>query len=398
MSISRQLLEKRADESFDQYKNRCYSLKEATGATWAELADIINEYAEVPHSESWYRKESKNIRVTAESKTEQAEELETISDLNTLLLEIRKERFKLNDERTQNNAFMRKMSREETLHEIAKMSAEIVSQKKFLPVHSTIKSDTGCIGTLLISDWHYGIELNNYFNVYNPEVCRTRVANIVEDTVKIGKLHGYKQLNVVNLSDLIAGRIHLSIRLQSREDVITQVMEVSEIVSEMLTKLSEHFHISYYDVMDNHSRLEPNKKDSLELETLVRIIPWYVKERVKNNKNIEICENAFADDIATFNIYDFNCVAVHGHKDKLNKVVDNMCAMTRRRNDVVFSAHYHHISLEEEHECVRISNGSLMGVDTYAMDLRLTSKPSQTLIISTPDNVVNCIYKINVDR
>lgn len=398
MSISLQLLEKREDESFNQYKQRCYSLKEAAGVTWNELADIINEYAEVPHSESWYRKESKKTTDTTDSREDRADEAETISDLNTLLLDIRKERFKLNDERTQNNAFIRRMSREETLHEIAKMSAEIVSQRKFLPTYPTIKSDTRCIGTLLISDWHYGIELNNYFNVYNPEVCKTRVGNLIEDTIKIGKLHGYKQLNVVNLSDLIAGRIHLSIRLQSREDVITQVMEVSEIVAEMLSKLSEHFHISYYDVMDNHSRIEPNKKDSLELETLVRIIPWYIKERVKNNKNIEINENAFADDIATFNIYDFNCAAVHGHKDKLNKVIDNMCAMTRRRNDIIFSAHYHHISMEEEHECVRISNGSLMGVDTYAMDLRLTSNPSQTLIISTPDNVVHCIYKINVDR
>lgn len=39
-----------------------------------------------------------------------------------------------------------------------------------------------------------------------------------------------------------------------------------------------------------------------------------------------------------------------------------------------------------------------MGVDTYAMDMRLTSRPSQTLIISTPDNVIKCLYKINVDR
>lgn len=110
----------------------------------------------------------------------------------------------------------------------------IVGKQKFLPTANEMNvTEADCIGTLLISDWHYGIEFDNYFNVYNPEVCRTRVANLVQDVIKIGKANNYKQLNVVNLSDLIAGRIHLAIRLQSREDVITQVMEVSEIVSEI---------------------------------------------------------------------------------------------------------------------------------------------------------------------
>ena len=98
---------------------------------------------------------------------------------------------------------------------------------------------------------------------------------------------------------------------------------MSEIVSEMLCDLSQYFHISYYDVLDNHSRLEPNKKDSLELETLVRIIPWYVKERLKENKNVEIKHNTFADDVAAFNIYDFKVAAVHGHKDSRGARADS---------------------------------------------------------------------------
>ena len=48
-------------------------------------------------------------------------------------MEIRKERVKLGDERVQNNAYIRKMSREETLHEIAEKTAMIVGKQKFLP-------------------------------------------------------------------------------------------------------------------------------------------------------------------------------------------------------------------------------------------------------------------------
>lgn len=55
------------------------------------------------------------------------------------------------------------------------------------------------------------------------------------------------------------------------------------------------------------------------------------------------------------------------------------------------------ISHDENHECLRLSNGSLMGVDQYANDLRLTSKPSQNMIIVSEDDVTEAIYKIKLD-
>ena len=74
-----------------------------------------------------------------------------------------------------------------------------------------------------------------------------------------------------------------------------------------------------------------------------------------------------------------------------------MCAMTRRRNDLVLSGHFHHLSMDESHECLRISNGSLMGVDQYAQDLRLTNKPSQNMIIVSEENVCEVFYRILLD-
>ena len=37
-----------------------------------------------------------------------------------------------------------------------------------------------------------------------------------------------------------------------------------------------------------------------------------------------------------------------------------------------------------------------MGVDEYAHDLRLISEPTQNLIVVTPDNVCEQIYRIQV--
>lgn len=381
-------------ESFDEYKIKCYREKQTSNISWKNLTQIINQYADVEHSESYYRKECKKL-IQSGILIDEAKTLK--DDLEDIITEIKKEKYKLQEERTQNNAYIRKLAREETLKEIAFEFAKTMSEKKVLdsPVLRTVNSNSE--GILMISDWHYGIEIDNYFNFYNSSVCKERVQKLLSEVISIGKANNIRKLHVVNLSDLIAGRIHLTIRLESREDVISQIMEVSEILAEFLTELSKHFNIVYSDVLDNHSRLEPNKGDSIELETLVRIIPWYLKQRLFNNSRIEFNINSFADDIAAFNVFGFNVVAVHGHKDKPSKVIENLSAMTRRRNDLVLSAHYHHMSMDESHECTRISNGSLMGVDTFAQDLRLTSKPSQTMIISTPENIVSAIYKINVD-
>ena len=243
---------------------------------------------------------------------------------------------------------------------------------------------------------HYGFDFVNPWNTYNLEIAKKRIAKLLNETIKFCKEQKVTNINVLNLADLIAGRIHLTIRLESRIDVISQVMEVSEVLTEALINLNSQFDIVYTDVMDNHSRLEPNKKDSIELETLVRIIPWYLKQRLKDFNTITFLDNEFADDIATFKVFGFNVAAVHGHKDKPNQVIKNLSVMTRRKNDLVLSAHFHHMSLEESDECIRISNGSLMGVDNYAQDLRLVNKPSQTFIVCTPENVTECIYKINL--
>ena len=54
MNVCKELLYKKKDESFEQYRLRCYSLKDALGYTWNEMAEVINQYSDVSHSESWY--------------------------------------------------------------------------------------------------------------------------------------------------------------------------------------------------------------------------------------------------------------------------------------------------------------------------------------------------------
>jgi hypothetical protein len=393
-------LKKLKTESEEDYRIRCYRYKaDHPSMSWVELTNIMNAELGANRDSTAYSKQARKMGIVASNPTASSVISKATSEdrLEEVLLEIKKERVKLSDERAQNQAYVRKLAREETLLEMAKEVARTMSREKQLNTPTnTLQVNKNREGILCISDWHYGIEVDNYFNHYSPVICCERLCKLRDEVIAKGKELNFTKLHVTNLSDLICGRIHLALRIESRFDAITQVMQVSEVLAEFLSDLSEHFEIEYRDCLDNHSRLEPNKKDSIELESLARLIPWYLEQRLANNDRIKILYNIYADDIISFKVFNWEVVAVHGHKDSPAKVISNMMAATRKRNDLVLSAHFHHFSGEEENECMRVSNGTLMGVDTHAQDFRLTSRPSQNLIVANAENVTEFICKINL--
>ena len=234
--------------------------------------------------------------------------------------------------------------------------------------------------------------------MYNPSIARSRIQQLQEKVEAYCMREKIKRLHIVNLGDLISGRIHLALRLQSRIDVVTQTMDVCEILSQFITNLSEMWDVEYYDALDNHSRIEPNKGDSLHLESMVRIITWYLKERLRDNKRVVINDaNHFGRDIVAFNVLGHNVIGVHGDKEKPQHLVEALSLLTKGHYDLVLTAHMHHFSADEKNETLVIANASLMGTDEYAKDLRLNSKPSQNLIIVSDNNVMETLYRIPLE-
>ena len=317
-------------------------------------------------------------------------------DNSDILNDIRKERFKLRDERTQNNAVLRRLAREETLEEIAlKVVSQMSAKKALKPNVKGIANPSNKEAILLISDWHYGLDFNNAFNTYNPEECKRRVSTLLDKTISKCVENKIAKITVLNLSDLIAGRIHSQIRIQSREDVISQIIHVSEILAEFLSTLYEYVPIDYYDCLNNHSRIEPNKNESLDLESLARLVPFYLRARLTNT-GIKVHSNPFSEDIITCNVLGHNVVGVHGDRDNPITALDKITLLTRKSYDLMCTAHRHHFLADEKCGCITIGNGSLMGTDEYAIRLRLHSEPSQILIICTKENVCDTIYKLNL--
>ncbi len=392
-------------ESNIEYIYRVCSMKDAHDLTWAQIRDIINNELGYEYSESWYRKGYKNnsfpisANDTSEIKCSEVED-EKINELRDTLFELKKERIKNSDERSQMMSAVRRLAREETLLEIAKEVAETLKDKPVLPYYNYVAIGGTNSAILEISDWHYGIEVNNPWNVYNPDISKDRIIKLRDKVIDLVKSNKVKELYIANLGDLISGRIHDTIRIQNRIDVISQSLEVAEILVEFLAYLSQYVDIKYISTTDNHSRLEPKKDSSLDLESLTRVIQALLEARIetlqakKKCTNIEFIYSPYGPDIATFTVKNYKVGAVHGHKDSPKMIVNNISLMTRDNYDLILSAHLHHFSCEEQQNTVVVSNGSLMGVDDYAENLRLVNKPSQNLIIVSEDSVVESIHRI----
>lgn len=367
-----------------EYIHRICSKKESLGVTWKELAKLANATLGVTYSESWYRKHNTSV---PKSCAEEPDEY--------VKLAMRKA--ELTDLVTQNNAYIRRLSREQTIREMAHDYARTMNKEKILSPRKATSCPVDISeseGILLLSDWHYGMVCDNPWNVFNPEICKQRVSELLTKVIKIVNNNGIDCVHVLDLADLIAGRIHTQIRIESRFDVITQTMQVAEILAEFLDDLSYHCAVKFYSCLDNHSRLEPNKKESMDLESLARLIPWYLTERLASNDCVEICENKFGADIITCTVAGHSVIGVHGDNDNPTTALERLSLMTHQHYAMLCTAHRHHFAMNEEHQSIVVSNSSLMGVDRYAEKLRLTSDPSQTFIIATPENVCECVYRI----
>lgn len=398
---------KQPHEFDDDYLLRIYSYKKSDKLRWCEITQILNAELHDNKDESTYRKRITKLLSELEeenTKTVEEEIHETQdNDLVDILNKIKLERYKLSDERTQNNAYLRLQARKDTIREIAEDVAKIVGARKHLLTKDGIEDRfiTSCfrnpIGILCISDWHYGMCCDNWLNTYDTEKAKERIAKLKSDVLFYRNVYGFNTLYLCNLGDLIAGRIHTTVRIENRIDVITQTIEVSEILAEFIADLvKEGLTVKYSQCSDNHSRIEPDKAKSLDLESLTRITYWYLQQRFENISEVEFLDNLYDDDIITLNVNNYKIAGVHGHHDKPNNVVEQISILTEKKYDLILTAHLHHFSADERLNTIVLGNGSLCGVDTYAKNLRVASEPTQNLIVCTEDCITKGIHRLEL--
>jgi hypothetical protein len=321
---------------------------------------------------------------------------EKLNEIDLQIIELKKEKVKFRDQRTEFNKIIRESARHENvMDEIVYVANIVAKEKPLIHIKPSVRK-TNKIGVLQLSDWHYSLYVNNFLNTYNLEVFQQRINQIVKTTIEYGMANNIESLYVLLQGDFISSSIHDSLRVQNQEDVISQIIKTSEVLAEIINELSNYFIIHIASCMDNHSRVSSDKKKSIDKENYMRITEWYLKARLLNHTNVNFIENAYDMDIPKFKIYNYNCAMVHGHQDKFQSIVKTLTSYTRDVYDFIFTSHFHHPMYEQQNMVEVIGNGGLIGVDSYSASLRLSSYPSQNFIVIDKDTGLEAICPIKL--
>lgn len=370
-------------ESFEEYKSRLYFNKIAYGLTWAELAMFLNSHPECPEARSgdYYRRDS--YKKTSNR-----------TDPTHVLLELKKLRQHIADEKQELKKLLTEDHKLEVLRQEMSKFATRFTTAPFSITEEPVKSREAI---LLISDWHYGNVVSLPVNQYNRSSARNRVEQLTSRVISLCKEAGVNHLYLLNLGDLISGRIHYTLQIKNECSVVEQVMEVSNLLANMLAAfMKAGIYIDYYSCVDNHSRLEPNKELSIEEDNFYKLIDWYLQACFSPRDELVFHKNEHRDIITFKTGTGVNVAAVHGHKDSDKDMAQTLDVVTRTKLDLILYSHYHHFTMNDNMEKIKIGNGSLMGTDTYAWDKRLHSRPSQTLIVTSSREAVESVHRITL--
>ena len=362
---------------------------------WQDVADFRSEYnGDLEHRDT-VRKGSKLLYeyIDAGWVNEPAES-EDNSD-NAELIKMRKEKIKLSDARVEYNRLIRQEARKESYADMVKRIICENVEPINIPVHYTLfNSSTDLLCHL--TDVHCGIEIHNWKNDFDEDILKKRIEKFTSDILDIRGMHQSENCYLV-IGEILSGIIHNNLRLQNNMDLMEQFKYVSELISAMLIRLANHFnHIYVYTTPGNHSRISPKKEEALDGENMDILLPFYLKARMQNVKNITICDNTIEPEIAMFNIRGNNVFAAHGHKDSPSNVVQNFTMMFNIKPDIVLLGHRHTNAMETVYDTKVIQSGCVSGSDAYAMSIRKTNKPEQTVSV-IGDNGLICLYDIQLD-
>ena len=314
--------------------------------------------------------------------------------------ELRKERQRFFDQRREYNKIVNTDGRLEHIIETLKDAADNLGESigtlyaEGLPTAACGDDEA----VLVLGDWHYGMTTKNVYNEYNRDICKQRVAAIVERASQRIRTHRCSRLHIVVLGDLFHGAIHVGTRVASEEIVCDQIMQVSEILAQSICELSKSAgETLVYMTYGNHGRTVANKSDSIHRDNMERLIPWWLTERLSDCSNITVLPESETE-FVFLDVAGHEMCASHGDLDGVRTsplMLTALFAKQYHRNIeyIILGDKHHSESFEEVGVTARV-NGSLCGTDDYANGRRLYSPPSQLLLIVNPECGVDAEYKL----
>lgn len=375
--------------------------------SWMELLNKIGTTSSV---DAWDKRVTRYLRAFPEYEQElrlkfapNEPEKKKLTDLirhqtETLYKQQTKTRDVLNEYRRN----MREEARIEELKKSIQEAAKSVETYVSMPRSICFDEDkSSAEAILLLSDWHIGVLVDNFYNRFNHHIAEYELDTLVKQVVSYCNTLNVGRLNVINMGDLIHGGIHTNARIEQEFDVVTQVEVAGQLMYKVLAGLEQAAPVvTYRSCSDNHSRLMPNKSEHIEKENFGRLIDWWVEAKLEQGHHSIIVKRDNLDfGLGRFDLLNGKKVAfAHGHEDNINQVYQNFTGATREFIDYALLAHYHNPKEKAFQDCKVIVNGSLVGTEQYALSKRLFCSPTQKLLVFVGDDLVDISVDVNTRK
>ena len=384
-------IKKNANETEEQFLWRVGQMIDSGQIeSWKSINNIINKELGIEEErwrdESAFRKRYQAAKKFYDNCFSKMESDTYAKEVKVMTDKLYKERRKFYDQKREYNKLLISDARAEHLTEELILAANRLNEFKPLVFENTYFNSTVHKEALIaFSDWHYGLVTDNIWNKYNTEICKQRVKKFVELAKEFLELNNIGVLTIVMLGDAANGAIHVSCRVQAEEDTCDQLMHVSEIMAEAINELSKVVNkVNVYSCYGNHLRTIQDKNNSIHSDNMEKVIPWWLRQRLKDNYKVNIIESEYKE-FTKLNILGFNICCVHGDLENFKNIGTTVNTIFSRKFgetiDYTISGDKHHLEEFEQFDIESILIRSLSGTDDYANNKRLYSKPGQTLMI-----------------
>lgn len=394
------LLKRKESETDFEYKIRLCNLKlnKEIDLDWIEIVQLLGLECSSDHLRKLAYGYKECFSYMEEIKNNSFSGDEIVKEIETKKLELEKEKIRVQDQKREYRNYLRADARFERMLEV--LNKEIKNINKIRPLtydDSRITDKGSNEAVLMASDWHIDAMFNNAFGQYNLEIAKRRIEDLMTKVATYCKVNDVSTLHIELLGDNISGGIHWSSKVESEEDCVSQVMTLCELLTSFISELAKRIdNVKVYSVIGNHSRINMNKNDNMTGENLERLVPFYLKARLSDVRNVLINDNANIDDgIIMYDVINTKIIGVHGDLDRPTQVINNLTKMLRVFADEYHLGHLHHHYEKEEYDMEVVINGSLQGTDNYAKNIRKSGRPMQKLMIYNEEGKL-CTYKIKL--
>lgn len=360
---------------------------------WAEKV-LGSDYRDV-FADEYIRRGAKVFSIFLKH-LEDMGDVEAEGEMQDMLEQLKAERIKIQTANLEYNAIQRAEARNDLFNEqIIKAIERLEPIKGTRPKLDVEPCDRHRTALLAISDLHAGSTFtvkgiyNEIVNEYSYDIMCARLWSII-DKIEADDIV-FDDLTLAICGDLVEGILRESSLTKLREPVTDTVICLAEFLSEWIYQLSIRLEkkVNVVIIGGNHDTVRSlTSRPMFEGENLTKIVVEFIKLRLQDLDWITVDDY---QEVAIKNIQGVNVMFQHGEDKDLKTTMDYFSNLYNIDVDEIVAGHLHRaesktIGITElgDRQLTRV--GSIVGIDSYAKQIRASARPSCYIALYEEDN------------